>query len=488
VARLRTLAEWRERALQHEHLWRDSPDANERNDFLEHQAGLPTARQRAVDERVLRDYVARNDIDAYQSALDSLLAEGAPTLGHGGLSRIWMRSSYDQPARISREAFDFQRVILHAVETDIIPEAHIESVGAVGFPCSIEQPNPHLERRLRELLCERIDASNEREYWRMSHNANERPAVPTARTKDQALNHARAILRTPERFDPLTPPAASTVTVTVPTHAGVVAELAEHLAETPGVMHTRLVAERASAGRIGYAVEIEKAVRSGRNARPTRVIFRAAIYRPTSDDQVLSDPDSAMRMIRERLRTRHIDHLFDDEAINEAARTCGVNHSLPQRNDKRIAFDRGVPDHARRAPRITGPASSVLGPDTCAHTHAAWKRAARPDAHILICDDCHRRVAVVPAHRLPDDDERLRTLDRERHARREWVYQRLFDPQRAPREPLSFDALRSRDGVASLNPSDYASQADTAAQAARITSAGHLLRQRRRVRLPDYNT
>lgn len=97
----------------------------------------------------------------------------------------------------------------------------------------------------------------------------------------------------------------------------------------------------------------------------------------------------------------------------------------------------------------------LLGRELCRHQNGIWEANHHDGALVLRCDDCQSpRVACVPFHRLPEGHELLRKINRPDYIKAERAYAALegADPDSVPD---SISALRSRDGVASLDASAY---------------------------------
>lgn len=155
--------------------------------------------------------------------------------------------------------------------------------------------------------------------------------------------------------------------------------------------------------------------------------------------------------------------------------------------------------------RATGGASSrpmeqVLGDGSCSHGRAEWvsdgiskyemsSRVMRwddivDDSLVLSCPCClRRRVASVPAHRLPDDHHLLRTIRKNegqyldaQHAHE------MFAGDVTANRALSIDELRARDGIVSLDLARYATAPTTVTRPPRpvsqIRTIGDAMRRR----------
>lgn len=104
-------------------------------------------------------------------------------------------------------------------------------------------------------------------------------------------------------------------------------------------------------------------------------------------------------------------------------------------------------------PRIL---ADLVGDERCEHPEGAWSLDETVDALELNCPSClHRRLAVVPLHRLPDGHPLL-PAPAEQRAYLERLLRR--SPEEGPQDaPESFDQLRARDGiVSSMAPADHA--------------------------------
>lgn len=96
----------------------------------------------------------------------------------------------------------------------------------------------------------------------------------------------------------------------------------------------------------------------------------------------------------------------------------------------------------------------LLGIDSCRHEGARWRDGGHGEA-LLSCRRCFRgAAAVVPRHRLPDGHPLAVTPDQETGYLREHAAHASLAGDPAPEGDLA--ALRTRDGLASLNPADYA--------------------------------
>lgn len=101
------------------------------------------------------------------------------------------------------------------------------------------------------------------------------------------------------------------------------------------------------------------------------------------------------------------------------------------------------------------PAADILGHDTCRHEEARWDSETLQDALVLRCSACRReRIAVVPAHRLPEGHTIARNAERHEIAYLQGERARAALNGQTLREESIAD-LRARDGVASLDPRDY---------------------------------
>jgi hypothetical protein len=110
------------------------------------------------------------------------------------------------------------------------------------------------------------------------------------------------------------------------------------------------------------------------------------------------------------------------------------------------------------------PLDEVLGPDPCTHAEARWEPNAGSDALVLACPACRRRrVALIPAHRLPHGHPLLAAArwDEARYLARERAWAELAgDRGRAAwMADHTLDELRDADGVAGLGAQDVTATA-----------------------------
>lgn len=144
-------------------------------------------------------------------------------------------------------------------------------------------------------------------------------------------------------------------------------------------------------------------------------------------------------------------------------------------------------------PRGNTPAlSDVLRSVSCDHRSATWApgklfeepgsaayRSAMADTAILSCPAClNRRVAMLPAHRLPDGHELLAAAhkDPQRYLDLQYGAETLSGAK--ANRASTIDELRTRDGIASLDPSSYAPlTAEAPRGGRRVRSVGDAMRR-----------
>lgn len=108
------------------------------------------------------------------------------------------------------------------------------------------------------------------------------------------------------------------------------------------------------------------------------------------------------------------------------------------------------------APARLGVDEVFMTRPSCAHRSGTWAPTADGDALRLSCKDCTREsLAVVPRHRLPTAGglSRLGPLEESRYLARQRFHAIL---QGGVESAASFEQMRTRDGLASLDPADYA--------------------------------
>lgn len=119
----------------------------------------------------------------------------------------------------------------------------------------------------------------------------------------------------------------------------------------------------------------------------------------------------------------------------------------------------------------------LFGSRACAHLDSSWELVE--DEAVLRCRSCFNpAVARIPAHRLPDGHPLRDRVDLENYAvtRRFWNAVRGREPERL----ASFGGMAARDGAASMDPADYATEEKDPAAQARTDRARFLAGMNRR--------
>lgn len=133
----------------------------------------------------------------------------------------------------------------------------------------------------------------------------------------------------------------------------------------------------------------------------------------------------------------------------------------------------GYGGHGEEPAWANAPAlSDVLGPPACDHRGATWapgtpyqecganwgpRRPRTPDTAVLSCPSClNRRVATVPAHRLPDDHPQLAAARKNEDDYLDLQHAAEVLAGQSATRAGSIDELRARDGLADPDPQAYA--------------------------------
>lgn len=276
--------------------------------------------------------------------------------------------------------------------------------------------------------------------WAAQEDATRRPGYNMPADPDAFWSLARAILRTPSRFNARAFPAAGAPRqVNIQVSNSLLLDLADNERAHPAFRGLKLltgsirrgVSTRTLAAAIDFEAEID--------GTPTRV----QAWTVLGDTKAL---DAAGRLKSARgmvKRNRQQFASLVDELRDEGRTLASGALSAPQG------------ELAAGAPKLD--ADQMLGPDICSHARAVWRLnsiqrtgPAAADAVIRTCDQCHReRLEVLPLHRLHSEHHLAHGL-RDEQVSEAYLARERFHAELAgdQRPVVSLAQLRARDGIA----------------------------------------
>lgn len=405
-----------------------------------------TARRREVHghaNAVLREHLIAGDLDAARWVIQELRARDSGATCEALEPDKYTHASLEVAARLAR------------------------AQGHVGLRPDLIQMIAHQapQQTMRALRAEEA-AGDDAE--RLLGAGSRRLHLPPAATPERVLATARAMLRTPERFNTTGDPGAGRgVRLMIDANVNTIARMLRD--DTMAGTCLDVIVHDRSASPRGAKRHVSVEVRYAYAADSPRVISVIGELGHTTAKRARDGAWIRAQLTKhDAMAISEMGYIYagDDDAIGGGPIRTATIHHLGEGEAERLAVA-----HVFGTQRNE---EAILGPDICAHTNATWTEqesmmrplgSRAPSAACLGCPDCLRsRLAVEPLHRFPDGHPmRTQIAIADAHGLAEvdtpaYVAWRRFYDELSGRAPASsVKELTERDGLIDPDPAAYLS-------------------------------